>query len=50
VIKEEGVVMAACDEEMSRQCDECPEQLGVLAKDVAELLKTGEGWLDGIGS
>jgi hypothetical protein len=44
VIEEEAVVVVAFDEELSRQCDECPGQLEVLAEEVAELLRTGEGW------
>jgi hypothetical protein len=43
VVEEEGVVMVACDKEMSRQCDECPEQLEFITEEVAELLRTGEG-------
>jgi hypothetical protein len=40
VIEEEGAIVIACDEEMSTQCDECPEQLEFIAGDVAELLRT----------
>jgi hypothetical protein len=42
VIEEEGAIVVACDEEMSTQCDECPEQLAFIAEDVAELLRTQE--------
>ena len=49
IIEEDGVVVIACDEEMSRQCDECPEQLEFIAEDLAELLRTREGQKDGSG-
>jgi hypothetical protein len=49
VIEEEGVVVIACDEEMSRKCDERPEQLEFIAEDLAELLRDREDQKDGSG-
>jgi hypothetical protein len=49
VIEEEGVVVIACDEEMSRNCDERPEQLEFIAEDLAELLRDREDQKDGSG-
>jgi hypothetical protein len=42
VIEEGGAIVIACDEEMSTQCDECPEQLAFIAEDVMELLRIQE--------
>ena len=41
--------MIACDEEMSRNCDERPEQLEFIAEDFAELLRDREDQKDGSG-
>jgi hypothetical protein len=43
VIEEDGVVVIACDEELSVMCEERPEQLAFIAEDVAELLQSRGG-------
>jgi hypothetical protein len=40
VIEEDGVIVIACDEEMSATCEERPEQLEFIAEDVVELLRS----------
>jgi hypothetical protein len=43
VIEEEGAIVIACDEKLSVECEECPEQLEFIAEDVADLLRSQEG-------
>jgi len=43
VIEEGGAIVIACDEKLSAECEESPEQLEFIAEDVAELLKARGG-------
>jgi hypothetical protein len=43
VIEEDGIIVIACDEEMSVTCEEHPEQLEFIAEDVADLLRSRQG-------
>lgn len=40
VIEEEGAIVIALDENMSAECEKCPEQLEYIAEDVADMLQT----------
>jgi hypothetical protein len=42
VIEEDGAIVIACDEKMSAEFEEHPEQLEFIAEDVADFLRTRE--------